>query len=464
MAKVLLIQAAIHDEHIERGHPLGLMSLASYLRSTRGDEVRIYDMRLDWRRFDLPLAAFDSFMPDVVGISAHGVDAPAMHKLAAGIKKRSQRTPVVCGGIHATSYWREVLQKPYIDTIVISEGEISFRQWMDAIEKQASPEKIQGIAYKENGCIQKTADQPMENELDRFGFPSWDLIDIDAYGRFPRTGIYYKDKRYMSIETARGCPFHCVWCHRTMGDQFRPHSSEYVIAMIDKLIQDHRVSDFLIIDDMFNLDSERMDRIFQTIIDKGLKVGFSMLNGVRADMLSDETLERMKKAGVYKLMVAVEVSSPRLQKKMKKNLDVDKTLQVIHKASQLGISTHGNFMIGLPSETEKEMWHTFHTAIHSRLDTFGLYRAIPFKGTQLYEIAKQENPDKFQGEESLSFWDLDVNLSSIPLRKLNFVRRIAYPRFYLRPGRLWRILTHMPHRIRLVPFLFCFFLKKLFSK
>ena len=464
MARVLLFQAAVHDTHVERGHPLGLMSLASHLARERGDEVRIHDMRLAWKRFDLPVEAFRSFRPDVVGIGAHGVDAPAMHRLAALVKAASPETPVVLGGIHATSYWKEVLEDPNVDCVVIGEGEVTFREWLDAVESKAPTDEIPGTAFRSDGEGVRTAARVPETDLDIFPFPAWDLLEIDAYARFPRAGIFYRSPRYMSIETARGCPYKCAWCHRSMGERFRPHSPGYVVSLLEELKRDYGVDDFLIVDDMFNLDDDRMTRIFTGVLEKGLDVGFSLPIGIRADIITDDALALMRRAGVYKIMIAVETASPRLQREMGKKLDLERTLAVIRKASDLGISTHGNFMIGLPSETEAEMWSTLKLAARSRLDTFGFYRAIPFKGTRLHEMANLLDGEGRQREDAFSFWDLDVNLSEVPIRKLNFIRRLAYPYFCFRPGRLRRIFAHLPNPSRLLPFLVWFFLKKAVSK
>jgi len=465
MAKILLIQAAVHKVHIERAQPLGLLCLASYLRRTRGDEIKIYDMRLAWKQFDLATQAFKNFQPDLVGISAHGVDAPAMHQLARQIKSISPQTPVICGGVHVTSYWQDVLEEDKnIDCAVIGEGELTFKALVDAIETCQSPANVEGIAFRENGHATKSFVRPFQIDLDFFPLPSWDLIDIDAYGKFPRIGIVYKHPRYMVIETARGCPFFCAWCHRSMGEKFRPHSPEYVMSMLEALVKEHQVKDVLIIDDLFNFKPDRVDRIFELIIEKGLKIAVSIPNGLRADLISEKSLNLWKKAGVYRIMIAVETASSRLQKEMGKNLALNHTLNVIKKATELGISVHGNFIIGLPMESKEEIWETIRFAARSPMDTFGLYRAIPFKGTALYEMAKAKNIDLPKGEAIFSIWDLKLNLSSVPLKTINRARKLAYPLFYLRPKRLYRLLLKMPNRFRLIPFMVRFFFKKLVSE
>jgi radical SAM superfamily enzyme YgiQ (UPF0313 family) len=463
MAKVFLLQAAIHAVHVERSQPLGLLHVASGLRAA-GHDVRLHDMRLNWTRPDLALAALDAARPDVVGVSAHGVDAPAMHRFAAAAKRRAPSVPVICGGVHGTAYWAEVLKDSAIDAVVIGEGEAAVAEAVDALAAGRPLGDVPGLAVRADGAVIRTTERLPSTDLDRFPFPAWDLVDVAAYGRFPRIGIIGAHPRYMAVETARGCPFHCAWCLRPMGDRFRPRSAEYVVEMLETLRREHDVRDVLIVDDLFNFDPDRVRRIFELLLEKNLGLAIAIPNGLRADLLAEDDLKRMRRAGVYRIMVAVETGSPRLQKEMNKRLDLEKTRKVIASAARLGISTHGNFIVGLPGETKEEVWTTVRYAARSDLDTFGLYRAIPFRGTALAEMAERQGFALPEGKDFLSFWDLDLNLSATTLGAVNRARKWAYPLFYLRPRRLWRLLRHLPDPARQVPFLVWFFLKKLFSE
>jgi radical SAM superfamily enzyme YgiQ (UPF0313 family) len=463
MAKVFLLQAAIHAVHVERSQPLGLIHVASALRAA-GHDVALHDARLSWTRPDLAVAAFDAARPDVVGVSAHGIDAPAMHRFAAEVKRRAPGVPVICGGVHGTAYWAEVLKDPAIDAVAVGEGERTFAELVDALAAGRAPADVPGLAVRANGSAALTAAREPEADLDRFPFPAWDLLDVAAYGRFPRIGIIGAHPRYMAVETARGCPFRCAWCLRPMGDRFRPRSAEAVVEMLARLRRDHDVRDVLVVDDLFNFDAARVRRIMELLIASGLGLAIAVPNGLRADLLSEDDLRRMRRAGVYRIMIAVETGSPRLQKEMDKRLDLEKTRAVIAAAARAGISTHGNFIVGLPGETKEEVWATVRYAARSDLDTFGLYRAIPFRGTALAAMAERQGFALPEGKDFLSFWDQDLNLSATTLAAVNRARKLAYPLFYLRPRRLARILRHLPDPARQVPFLVWFFLKKLFSE
>lgn len=464
MTRVMMVQAAVHDRHVERSQPLGLMHVASAVRGALGSDVSIYDMRPRWTDLDAPVAEFDRLRPDVVAFSAHGLDAPAMYELARRFKLRRPETKVVCGGVHATLYWKDVAAKPDVDFAVVGEGEQTFVELIGALENGASVEGIRGLAYRSgSGDVVKTPDRPYDTDLDRWPMPAWDLIDIGAYEELPRIGLIRRHKRYMAMETARGCPYHCSWCHQSQGHGYRPHSAPYVVSMFEELVRRHGVRDVLVIDDLFNMDADRVRDIFEGLFEKGLNIPIAVPNGFHANFATDEMLELMARAGVYRLMVAVETASPRLQKQMRKNLDLEKARHVIAKANALGISTHGNFIIGLPGESEEEMRSTIGFAVGSDLDTFGLYRATPYEGTPLADMARNNGVEVPTGEVFQSFWDSERNLSSIPLKLLNRARRTAYWRFYGRPSRLLRLVRRVTDRATMLPFLTRFFLRKVMA-
>jgi radical SAM superfamily enzyme YgiQ (UPF0313 family) len=460
MARVLLIQAAVHATHVERAQPLGLMSLGAFLRAARGDDVRICDMRLAWRDFGAPLRMFAEFRPDVVGIGAHGVDAPAMHRLAIAVKSVSPLTPVICGGPYSALYWEEAVKNAAIDGVAIGEGEHTFREWLDARDGGGAAAPPPGLAFLRDGRAARSAVRAFEADLDRFPFPAYDLIDLGAYSRLPRIGLIYRHPRYATVETARGCPFHCAWCHRSMGDRWRPHSAAYVIALFEKLVREHGVRDLVIIDDLVNLDPVRFETILQGAIDRRLEAGIAVCNGFRADLATDASLDLMARAGVYRVMIAIETASPRLQKTMAKNLDLERTREVIRRLSARGISVHGNLIVGFPTESAEEMRQTVRYAARSQLDTFGLYRATPFRGSRLFEMAVAAGATTPADQGYLSFWESAVNLSTTPSSWLNRFSRLAVPYFYLRPRRLVGLLRRLPHPWRQLPFLLRFFFRK----
>lgn len=100
----------------------------------------------------------------------------------------------------------------------------------------------------------------------------------------------------------------------------------------------YAVKEIEIVDDSFNLNVKRAKDLFQAVIDSSLDLYFSFPNGLRADVMDEELVGLMKKAGIYRLVYAIESGSPRVQKAMKKNLNLEKARRIIAYTARKGIS------------------------------------------------------------------------------------------------------------------------------
>jgi anaerobic magnesium-protoporphyrin IX monomethyl ester cyclase len=286
--------------------------------------------------------------------------------------------------------------------------------------------------------------------------PAYDLIPIKAYGNFARMSRTGSGK-YMCIFSSRGCPYHCIYCHNIFGKMFRWRSAENLFNEIKHLYDTYKISDFEIMDDIFNLDRNRLIEFCDLIINSGMKVTFAFPNGLRGDILDELQLSKLRQAGTIFIAFAIETGSPRLQKLIKKNIQLEKIKRNIEIAHSLRIHTHGFFMIGFPGETLEEMKMTVDFLVSSKLHTFGMFAVMPFENTELAAIAKE------MGHLPVSNFSMNyhskefLNLTDVPSRKVNRVRRQALLRFYLNPSRLFTFARDFPNKRGLCKLCILFF-------
>ena len=81
------------------------------------------------------------------------------------------------------------------------------------------------------------------------------------------------DRRAIQIFTSRGCPYRCTYCHDLFGKKFRGRKPELVWDEIKFLHDTYGVREFMIEDDIFNMDLERAKRICDLVIQSGLRLG-----------------------------------------------------------------------------------------------------------------------------------------------------------------------------------------------
>ncbi len=115
-------------------------------------------------------------------------------------------------------------------------------------------------------------------------------------------------KRAISMVTSRGCPFNCCFCsvHLHMGRGFRAHSANYVLNHIEYVVEKFDVKNIFFEDDNLTLDLARFEAICDGLIAKKIKIGWETPNGVRADCLNLNLLQKMKKSGCKSVFFGVE--------------------------------------------------------------------------------------------------------------------------------------------------------------
>lgn len=440
MFKILLVKSStVFSKHIGTPPPLGIMYIASYLRENGNYSIKLFDARL----YKEPISQFYKFIftykPDLIGISALTVEANYLHTISYIAKSVNPNIKVVIGGPYITSSSFAINDKN-IDVGVIGEGEITFKELVKAYEHGTSLHNIRGIVFRLNNEIITTPLRNQIENLDELPYPAWDLIELEAY--FKRRGMSTVGiRRYMAIFTSRGCPFHCIYCHNIMGKRFRKRSTENVIKEMSTLIEKYNINDFEIIDDISNLDRERFKTLMKAIIGKGWKVTLSFPNGVRTDMLDEEVIYLMKQAGTSELSVAIETASQRLQKMVRKNLNLDKIKLMIDLAVKNKIFVRGFFMLGFPTETEEELKSTIDLACRSKLHEAIFFKVNPFGGTELYDQALKLGKIASKSEaDSFNYHTTTFNLSEIPNKRFNRLYMWAYIRFYFNIKRVIRIL------------------------
>lgn len=439
--KLLLVKCRLIKKGLEVvTPPIGVAYLASYiLEKEKWAKVKILDM-IEHSEESL-LEEIRSFSPDVVGLSSLTVESDQMHRIALLVKRVSRSIKVIAGGPHPTLFYEDVLSDGNIDYVVRGEGERTFHELLNSLSSGKEPTGVKGIAFRENGRIIFTGEREPIQDLDSIPFPAWHLINLERYRNEKKFTLLRSSLKYLPIFTSRACPYGCIYCHRIFGRGFRKRSPENVIAEMEEFIRRFGVQKFEVIDDIFNLDEERARLICDKIATRNWKILLSFPNGLRGDRLHRETLAAMRRAGTYYISFAIESASQRIQNLIEKNLDVGKTLRSIEEAVKLGIFTMGYFMLGFPTETEKEMEETIECARKSKLHIALFFIVTPFKGTELYRRYVEE---RYIPYRHYHYHTDHYNLSAVSNEVLRRLYRKAYRKFYSSPARALRILKDYP--------------------
>jgi len=204
-----------------------------------------------------------------------------------------------------------------------------------------------------------TPPRPPISDFDSLPFPDRDLID---YGKYRKNIGHAVVKGTISLQATRGCPYNCAFCHKIWPKKHTYRSAENLFAEVQFYYR-QGVRKFSFVDDIFNLNAQNSGKFFQLVIKNGMNKDIQIFfpNGLRGDILTKEYIDLMVEAGTVSVGYALETASPRLQKMIRKNLDLEKLRSNFEYISKkyphifLEIFT----MIGFPTETEEEAMMTF---------------------------------------------------------------------------------------------------------
>ncbi|MCU0287682.1 MAG: condensation domain-containing protein, partial [Acidobacteria bacterium] len=180
--------------------------------------------------------------------------------------------------------------------------------------------QLQGFEEKKEARIHITAPRPPITGFDALPIPDRSHINL----------LNYKNKIGMasvtnciSIQTTRGCPYECLYCHKIWSKKHVHRSAENIYSEIEYFYK-NGVTNFAIIDDCFNLNIRESSKVFELIIKNKLKIQIFFPNGLRGDIMTPEYIDLMVEAGTRGINLSLETASPRLQKLLMKNLHLDK--------------------------------------------------------------------------------------------------------------------------------------------
>jgi radical SAM superfamily enzyme YgiQ (UPF0313 family) len=462
--KILLIQPPVQDFYRTaiRTQPIGLAYLATTLKS-HGVEVEILDCQTE-RKKSIPIPPELSYLRDFYpfndqspfklysGYYHFGMDWQEIRKKIEGskadifgvsssftpyhgealeiariIKEWDKNKMVVMGGSHVSCDPEGVLKSPFIDYVVLGEGEIRLPLFLNEMEKGNKISiEIDGIGYRANGNIRVNPLESFIQELDHLPYPARELLDPDRYR--------IKKKRTAMIITSRGCPHRCAYCsaHLVMGSSFRARSPEAILREMMECHERYGIQAFDIEDDNFTFDQVRAKRLMSLIIEafgEGM-LELSAMNGVSFVSLDEELLLLMKRAGFKTINLSYVSTDPHFKRKMGRpgpGNDFDQVLQGVGKA---GLHVIAYAILGIPGQTIEEMVNTLIYLMGKQV-LIGPSVYYPSPGTPLFERCRKENllsPHQLQWRssafptETADFDRLDIVTLFRLARLINFIK------------------------------------------
>lgn len=349
-----------------------------------GAEVKVLDAAAKHATFSIDdlVAEADAFQPHIVGVALFTRWVWHAYQLVDALKGRYPM--LVAGGAHTTARPEETLRHGF-DVAVVGEGEHAMQGLVRVLQGREALDDVPGLVLADaDGTIRRTAPAGFVSDLDALPRPldAQNLYDprwYDPSGRVVTPG---------GILTSRGCPARCTFCaNYVTGRKFRHHGAERVVGELNDYHHRYGTRFFPCWDDALTANRKRLRELCAAIED-GIEFELAWSAITRADLVTEDLLATMQRAGLVMVNFGVESGDDDVLKAIRKGVGTEQVETALHLAKGLGLSTAANFMLGFPEDTPETLGRTigFIERIAPYVDTFStLGVLIPFPGTPVYE-------------------------------------------------------------------------------
>jgi anaerobic magnesium-protoporphyrin IX monomethyl ester cyclase len=431
--------------------PLGLEYIAK-ITQPFSQETEIVDLRRD------PGRTQDFIRPETEMVLL-SVNWNRDHDfLANEIRSIPVEICTILGGRHATEDPQRWLEEfPNVTAVVRGDGEEAMEEICDGTPL----EKITGLSFRSGDQIIHNPNRvpgPVQDAL----FPdralrkySYDIV-LGGAG----TGLEID-----LVASSRGCPFNCNFCSFNRNPwgtkrKWSARSPESVVAEIEGI----RAPIIGFTDDLFTFDADRVERICDLLLAKGIRKKY-LINARLEIAKRPDVLRKMEQAGFFLMMVGIESAHDRTLKSMQKGFDtaqIRKYFQVLNKSKML---LHGYFIMGNIGESRQDMEVILPFARDLGLDTIALstLRVSPHSGLDELVAA---NPGYHVGSGGKVFSDecsvkdlrnlrRQINRKFYNASQIFRIARKGWQHGFLRflpgslprlPGIAWRVVAHQHRR------------------
>ncbi|MEM2974216.1 MAG: radical SAM protein [Candidatus Micrarchaeia archaeon] len=259
---------------------------------------------------------------------------------------------------------------------------------------------------------------------------------------------------FVDLFTGRRCYWgrciFCLWPFTILKDGgYILRDINDVLDEIEWAAKNLPIKEIFIQDD--TLSGARAKQLAEGIIKRGIKIQWSAY--ARGDLtMTPEILKLMKRSGCHCLHVGYESGNDELLEKMNKGVTT-KTLETFTRwVNEAKIDIHGDFMIGLPGETEETARKTIEWAKKLNVVTYQFAPPKPYMCTPLYKWLKENNYLDAEGNPSLPNMSYRrmVELCRQAMKECYFnpmfIKRVA-----LKPAEIKRLFMSAVH---LLPYMF----------
>lgn len=390
---ILFINLSLRPDAKRRLLPVGLAYVMTAVKKA-GFEFDVLDMDIDGL---LPADLEQRLAGRKYDVCAFGCIVTGfkfVKEIAAILKRMHPETLILAGNSVATSIPELLLQNTEVDVAVLGEGDVTIVELLRAIETDKDLSAVAGLALKKgDGNIVFTPERPVAPCLDTFGYPDWNLFNLEKYGEYGQVNsnaFFSTAVASFPLNTGRGCPHCCTFCYHVFrGKKYRRYSEDSIVGEIRRLHDRYGANYIMFWDELTFPNLKAVRALMEKIADLDFTIGWDA--PCRAGLFKKEDVplvKEMRALGCENLGFSLENGSPAILQAMNKKITVEQFIEQAETLWKGGVPPRTSVIFGYPQETPESIRQTLDVC--ERCNIFpSVGFLLPLPGTPIYQWARQ---------------------------------------------------------------------------
>ena len=312
---------------------------------------------------------------DILGFSVYIWNVSLIKEIIKNLRNNGFSKPILVGGPECY-FNSEIFLKDYgVNYVINGEGEESFNELLDYLDKKINIEKVSNLYYLNKKNVTYTYSKlPDINNIKQ------DLSLIKDFNH-----------RVAYLESSRGCPFKCSYCMASLEDTVRFFPLEKVKKEI-KFLLDNNCKTIKFLDRSFNINKNYMLEILRFIKenDNGMSVFQFEIVGDLLDKKIIEYINKNLRKGLLRFEIGVQSTNDLTTKAVCRRQDFNKLKENISLLKDK-VTLHIDLIAGLPYENFKSFKNSFNQTYLLMGDELQLGFLKELKGTKISNEKKEHN-------------------------------------------------------------------------
>lgn len=356
-------------------HPIDFVYLSGLLREHY--ELHLVDAIVDCLSIEKSLRLIRDLQPDVIIGLIGSVSYEEDVGFYRALSKQTSARLLLIGDVLIDNREARLHELDFADAFGHDFSDASVLAFL-----QGKRDALTNITFRAHDRIHTAPLARPRHENFELPIPAHHLFSNKDY-RYP----FVRKRRFATVMTEFGCPYHCTFCiMSTLGWKIRPVHN--VLAELES-VHGLGIRELFFLDQTFALQKPRALELLHAM--QSRQYDFGWLCFTRPDILDDEILMEMKKAGCHTLILGLESGDDAVLAAAKKDYVRDEVLAGFQRCAAHGLRTVATVIIGLPEETEDSFQRTMDFLKIAPVDFVSFNVAVPRMGTPLRTQALEHN-------------------------------------------------------------------------